>query len=102
MRASGGAQTLLLVGRNLPLAGGALDDPGLDSGVADALRDLGGIDLRDFIHAALLEVRRVAQVFLVQPGGADDADTGRVRDLRHKAHVTPDIHRAWVDKGPKP
>src|SRR5579862_8216570 len=97
LRASGGAQGILLVGRYIVLAGGAFDDAGLDPGIGDALGDFADIDLGDFFHRALFEISGVAEVFLIKTGRADDVDAGFFADFGHEGDVAPDIHRTWID-----
>src|SRR5271154_280030 len=98
MRARSSPQAHIFVLRDLALAGRALDDAGFDAGVADALVDLADIDRRDVVDAPLLEVRGVAQVFLVKSGRADNSHARRRRRLRHEVHVAADIHRARIDE----
>src|SRR6202521_3776435 len=56
MRARRRPQAHLLILRDLPLAGRALDDARLDAGVADPLVDLTDIHGRDIVDRPLLEV----------------------------------------------
>ena len=99
MRPARGAQTILFVRGYLPFAGGALDNPRLDSGAADTLGDFLHVNFGDLIDRALLEVRRAAEVFFVQPGGADDIDARGRCDLGHEIHVASYIHRTGIDEG---
>src|SRR6204780_3944916 len=99
VRARGGAEAHLFVLSDLAFAGRALDDAGLDAGVADAAVNLADIDRRDVVDAPLLEVRGVAEVLLVQSRGADYSHARRSSHLGHEGHVAADVHRARVDEG---
>src|ERR1700692_3926940 len=87
MRARRRPQAHLLILRDLALAGRALDDARFDAGVADTFVDLADIDRRDVVDGPLLEVRGVAQVFLVEAGRADYSHTRRGRRLGHEVNV---------------
>src|SRR5260370_36585494 len=102
LRARRRPQTHLFIFRDLPLAGRALDNPRFDSGVVDPAVDLADINRRDIVNRPLLEVRSVAEVFLVEPGRADYSHPRRGRHFGHKVDVAPDIHRTWIDKSLEP
>src|SRR5580692_7586060 len=99
VRARGGAQAHLFVLGDLALARRALDDAGFDAGVADAAVILADIERRDVVDAPLLEVGGVAEVLLVQTGGADYSHARSRSHLGHEGHVATDVHRARVDEG---
>ena len=105
LRPRGGAQRVLLVWRDLPLAGRAFDDAGLDAGIADALSDLADVDLGDFLNRALLEVCGVAEADTVPLSSltadsssivADRVSVGFVTVRRSAREVTPSGTRGLV------
>src|SRR5579872_567587 len=99
MRAGGGAQALLFVLGYLVLGGRALDYAGLHASAGNSLGKLGHIDVGYLADRALLEVCRVAEVFLVEAGRADELDAGRTGRFCHEVHVASDVHGTWVEKG---
>src|SRR5262249_45712795 len=103
MGAGGGAQHQLLVRRDATNPRAHLDDTRPHAGFADALSDLpheglGHLGERVAELLAELEVRRGAEVLLVESGGADDADPALLRDLCHELDIATEVDGTRIDE----